>query len=320
MKSMKNDNVDVKSILVYGDIETIKEPLFSIIIPVYKRYDTFRKALLSAINQDFKLNYEIIIVDNSEIFDPSSENLKTVREVNCDKVLYYVNEKNIGLFGNWNRGISKARGKYVTFCHDDDVLLNDALTNLYDASLKYPQKAIITRFHIIDMEDNYLHYFDLKKRVKYFLKNKEYYKLTLYDFLLGNVTAGVGDLFIRDHLIELGGYDNNYYPCSDYALYAKYSHKYGSVYSNIVTSCVRRGVNFSYDCYEDIPETNYKICSSFIEKLILPKFISRYLLKHSLKEFELQLKNGFGDNNFTIRKNLIVRLYTYILKLKKYSI
>ena len=50
--------------------------------------------------------------------------------------MYYKNEKILGMLGNWNRGIELARAPFVTYCHDDDMLLPSALSRLMELQKK----------------------------------------------------------------------------------------------------------------------------------------------------------------------------------------
>lgn len=106
--------------------------ILSIIIPTYKREKLFCEALKSALlQQSVPFAWEVVVVDNTEL-DENGETpaLRFVRECGDLRVRYYHNEKNLGQFGNWNRGVELARGEWVSFLHDDDVLCPDALVNI----------------------------------------------------------------------------------------------------------------------------------------------------------------------------------------------
>jgi glycosyltransferase involved in cell wall biosynthesis len=313
-------NRDIKSILRFGNIDKLINPVFSIIIPTYNREETFMKALLSAINQDFEFEYEIVVVDNSEDFSDKSLAFKIIKELNSEKVFYFVNEKNIGASGNWNRGLELARGKFITFCHDDDMLLTNTLTTLYEGNKKFPNKAIFAKMHTIDMNDNFINYFDPNKRIKKILKHKKFYKFTLYDFLINNISAGVGCLFYRQHLLELGGYNEEYSPCGDYKINVDYTRRYGSVYCNIPTSGNRRGINDTLNCYLDIPKANYKICSEFVGELkFIPQSLWRYLLKKITERYDGRLKHYYGKLKLSNKCYPLILIYRTILKFKIYT-
>lgn len=96
-----------------------RKPFFSIVIPTYNRATDLRFAINCILRQTFH-DYEIIISDNC-----STDNTeKTVASIKNERIRYYRNSTNIGEKGNYQKGISLARGKYVFLHGDDDFLLN----------------------------------------------------------------------------------------------------------------------------------------------------------------------------------------------------
>jgi len=184
----------------------VENPLFSIIIPTYKRIDTLIFSLKSAIHQEEFDNYEIVIVNNStegtndEVYD-------IVTSLNSDRLSYYVNSKNIGLCGNWNRAIELSRGKYIVMLHDDDLLSPYCLRSLYDVVLKYKEPGIIG----VD------YYKFNSKDIPKFEKpiNLKCFNITKIGYFLGRNINIAGMTFKKDLAIEIGGFNDNYYPNED---------------------------------------------------------------------------------------------------------
>lgn len=213
---------NVKSILSSGNAErnNIK---FTIAIPTYNRPLLLEKSLESAINQINVKDYEIIIVDNdrNSILTP-----KLIELCKDEKVCYFRNQENIGMFGNWNRCIELSKGEYITILSDDDWLSEDYLSTC----LMYLNKGIDGLYfsaNVVDNRDKNIseQYLKMKKFLKAISKNEK--KLTLFDFFLGNTSIGtLGILFKTDLLKELGGYNEEYFPSSDYVLHANYCNKY----------------------------------------------------------------------------------------------
>ena len=82
------DYRDVKSILLWGDTNAIQNPEVSIIMPCFSHPEYLKISLNSAINQNFKGIYEIIICDNNELNDTPTGNQKIVEEFANSKILY----------------------------------------------------------------------------------------------------------------------------------------------------------------------------------------------------------------------------------------
>lgn len=91
----------------------------SVVIPAYNRETLIRDALESALNQTEKID-EIIVIDN----DSTDSTFRIAKEYADahDQVKVYKNEKNVGMISNWNRGIEKATGDYVSVLHSDDII------------------------------------------------------------------------------------------------------------------------------------------------------------------------------------------------------
>lgn len=105
--------------------------LITIAIPCYERKQYFLEALESAINQTVKC--EIIVVDNC-----SSHNY--FEQICKDKnVTYYRNERNIGLFPNYNKCYALAKTEYVKILDDDDILLPKYVESFLKAKDHYPE-------------------------------------------------------------------------------------------------------------------------------------------------------------------------------------
>jgi len=99
----------------------MESPSYSIVIPVYKRVFGFREALQSALN--VKGCQEIVVVDDNSDHEQFRAIVDALGE---DRIKYHKNEKNLGIFGNWNRGIELAQGDFVSVLCSDDVIEPDA--------------------------------------------------------------------------------------------------------------------------------------------------------------------------------------------------
>lgn len=140
-----------------GDLQNHKnqnqesEIEFSIAIPTYKRIDTLKQAIDSALSQDIdnanasilsggqsqkpnlKKSYEILVVENTDNYPKPSPTQELLESKYKNKITYYRNEQNLGLLGNFNRAITLAKGKWVCVLHDDDVLLPHYLSSMQKA-------------------------------------------------------------------------------------------------------------------------------------------------------------------------------------------
>lgn len=111
-----------------------KEPLISIVMPLYNAEKYVDVAIQSVIEQTF-LDWELIIVD-----DKSTDNSGKICDVWAEKehrikIIHLLENKGAG--NARNVGIEEARGKYLTFLDSDDKIAKDLYEKVLQTSLKY---------------------------------------------------------------------------------------------------------------------------------------------------------------------------------------
>ena len=188
----------------------------SICIPTYDRVDMLYESLCSCINmQKSDLAIEIIVVDNNTIqYNP---NYELICKMNSDlglNINYYQNDNNLGMFGNWNRCISLASGRWVSILHDDDVLFENTANRWEEWIKKLEQYNVV---YLKSLPINFTIFKDMPSSNS----RKRYDVLAnFFDFVFmgnpgffGAPTAGV--LLKRESFLEIGGYNPDFYPSDD---------------------------------------------------------------------------------------------------------
>ena len=120
----------------------MKTNIVTVVIPVFERTAFFEKAIESILNQT--IVPKILVVDNN-----SSHK---IFEEYCYKksIPYFRNEKNIGMFGNWNRGFEHAQSEFVLILGDDDLLEKSYIETFLKRKKKYPNLDVFfTDFSIL---------------------------------------------------------------------------------------------------------------------------------------------------------------------------
>ncbi len=115
--------VAVSLITVIG-YYTIRRPLVSVVMPVYNRADTIRKAIDSILNQTFT-DFEFIIVDDGST-DGTTEILDYYAKKDS-RVRVLKNEQNRGISYSRNKGNDSAKGKYIAIMDSDDYSVPNRL-------------------------------------------------------------------------------------------------------------------------------------------------------------------------------------------------
>ena len=262
------EKASIPSRLSWGDPSRCPDPCVTVIMPVYRRPELFALALRSVLEQEVLQAYEVVVVDNNE--DAQSPNQSVVEAAADPRVLYYRNAENLGMYGNWNRGIELARAPYVTFCHDDDLLLPHALRTLLALSEKVGKACILTVFQEIDGAGNLIGTQEQYARWG-FLKPRLLAPYTRLGQYLGNISCGDGCLYDRQAMLETGGYDADLYPSADYALHIVYARRFGAWICNQPTSCYRKADNESMRVYEAFPVVNRRIHAAMLERDHVPR-------------------------------------------------
>lgn len=184
----------------------IDNPEISIFIPTFKRTQTIVETIRSALDQFGNVNYEIVIVNN----DPEGckgDTRNLIESFHDKRIYYFINEINIGLCGNWNRGLELCRARYVAMIHDDDMLSPWFLSSMMEALQKNENPVIIGV--------NSLN-FDSKNKPQFNKPKKLYYReVSKKSFFYGKYITIAGMTVNRELAISIGGYSEDFYPNED---------------------------------------------------------------------------------------------------------
>ena len=105
-----------------------KEPLFSVIIPVYNAEEWITQCVNSISTQSFT-SWELICVNDGSV-DSSGKILDELAQ--ADFRIKVIHTPNSGVSAARNNGIRNATGKYIIFLDSDDFLIPNALKILND--------------------------------------------------------------------------------------------------------------------------------------------------------------------------------------------
>ena len=116
----------------------------SVIMPIYNAYDYLRPAMDSVIYQTLK-EVEIICIDDGST-DHSLDIIKEYQK--ADPRIRIVTENNAGPAIARNKGLVRARGKYVIFLDADDFYEPTLLESLYELSEEKELDIAVTDYDI----------------------------------------------------------------------------------------------------------------------------------------------------------------------------
>ena len=213
----------VTSHLVY-DKSVSNTPLLSFLIPTYKRPEKLRRALHSVAEQNLQIPYEIIVVGNHA---GEREKLESLCEEFSELPMkVFVNDENIGMFGNWNRALSLSSANYFTLLNDDDKLapnwkkLIELISGPSFVSCQGVPPEAASDLH---QDEKAMQDIDVKK----------YQTVSESMLFLGLWTNGtLGTIFDTSAALETGGFDEAFFPISDWDFYIRYYKKFGGIRCN----------------------------------------------------------------------------------------
>ena len=145
----------------------MKDPLLSIITPVYNVESYLERCVQSILNQSYK-NLELILIDDGST-DCSS--LLCDEWAQRDNRVVVIHKKNGGVSSARNAGLEKFKGEYITFVDPDDFLAPDTYEGNMDFLSKHLEVDILQYPYCHYIKDNEI--FDLHKPSASILKGSE---------------------------------------------------------------------------------------------------------------------------------------------------
>ena len=177
---------------------TAKQPLVSVIMPVYNTAGYLERSIYSILNQTYS-NLEFIIIDDGS----TDGSLKLIEQIDDKRIKIIQNRHNVGNYVCRNQGMRVANGKYIAVMDSDDI----AMPHRLEAQVQKMESdekviAVGTQFYS-----------------DYGLSNKPRSSEVIKVSLLGNNCMLHPSLMIRKDVISgIGGYDESYTFSSDYDL------------------------------------------------------------------------------------------------------
>lgn len=178
----------------------MKEPEVSICITTYNGEEFIKETIESALNQSYKF-LEILVVDD----DSTDNTINIIEQINDSRIRIIRNKKRKGMVKNWNTAYMNAKGKYVMFLCQDDVLNKECLTKKVKAIKQ--DKNIVLAFSatsVIDKEDK----IRLTRRLYRKDKVVEGKALIKKSFRIRNMYGEPSNILFKKEICKKAGYFN----------------------------------------------------------------------------------------------------------------
>lgn len=125
------------------------EVAISVIVPVFNSEEYLNSAIDSILKQSFS-NFELVLVNDGSV-DGSRKICESFTDQ--DKRVKLVNKNNGGVSSARNAGLKNSKGNYIFFVDADDILLPDALENLYFKAIYSNADITVADYAIQDVKN-----------------------------------------------------------------------------------------------------------------------------------------------------------------------
>ncbi len=311
------------------------EPKISVCLPCYNRQDYIGESIESVLNQTFS-DFELIITDNCST-DGTVEIIQKYASKDS-RIHFYVNDSNLGLIGNLNRGILLGRGEYIKPIFSDDMLPPRCLEVFADVLDKNPSVSLATSF---------MKTFGKSESVrdeKFFpgtglLNGKKSQKSLFFD---GNWPGSPSSVMFRRKDLYIGLFNQALTACSeDLEMWAKLLGLGDAYVVPEILSCVRiHDKQWTVTGNMDFGQIKTRLilakiafCSphvygSFtrkeqrkIKSHLLERLVREGIGRRSLRSFLLMIKIGFSDPSYSRTKFcvLLIKNFRRLFKKSRFS-
>lgn len=272
------------------------KPLVTVGLITYNRDKLIDKSIQSLLSQSYS-NIELIISD-----DASADSTKKICKKYAKKdkrITYFQQKKNLGLAGNSNFVLEKARGKYFMWASDDDLWHKNFIKTLVNL-LEKNEKAVLTM-------SNFFLFNETKKQYADYPFKKNLSGLECILTYLSHPSLLIWGMFRTKVLKAVGGFHTDDRPLfhkgSDHVTVFKILLRGDLIYENKVLF-FKRDSGFALDRFKTLNKLH------FSKEMRLRVF--RYLTYPIAFSYDLfyLLKYNFLSN-FRFDKKLLIAFYIF---------
>ena len=194
-------------------------------MPVYNGQEYLAESIESVLNQTYK-TLELLIIDDVSS-DGSIEIINTYRK-DDSRIRLIQNDNNNGLVENWNKCLKEAKGTFLKFHFQDDLMEKESIEKMVDYLIESNRKLIISDRHYFFGKDDYsvrkADYFSKLPRLSKTLSSKciisprQMTDMMIENQLRNNfIGEPIVGLFDREYIIsKYGNFDNRFSQIVDF--------------------------------------------------------------------------------------------------------
>lgn len=272
---------------------------FSVIIPLYNKENTIRRAIFSVLDQSHisANDVEIVVVDDGST-DNSKQQVRDIQKELQTPNIKLVEQKNTGVSGARNTGVNNAQSDYITFLDADDTYTPIFLVTINNLIEQFPECGLFaTSYFFVNQHEG------TKQKAKVVNLSSNSQNQILPDFFL---SAANGDLpfccssicIKKDIFMKNQGFPEGENMGEDQSLYCQLALKYSFAYS--VKACanyfqaVQGSLMQTQIAVREMPFSQ-RLQTQIDQQEIIKtqkKSIRKYIAGHLLDITRRNLKNG----------------------------
>lgn len=277
----------------------VNTPYISLCMPLYNGEEFLKESIDSVVNQSYQ-NIEILVVDDGST-DAGPQIISEYSKKDS-RIKLLRNEQNLGLVGNWNRCISLAKGEWIKFQFQDDIMQEDALEKMMNCALDWEVNLVITDRKYIEGADSNketLKKYARIKRLSHFVKDSR--KVSVADMsefasenyleynFIGEPILG---LLHRDLISRYGFFDDTFSQLVDleYWLRISTNEPIGFINEELHTFRIHR---------------NSQSTKNNNVRGVRPGLLDRVILLEKMRDdsiYETFRQNLYGTGNFSVKE------------------
>lgn len=210
----------------------VDRPFWSVMVPAYNASELLEKGLRCVLDQDPGPDrMQIAVVDDCSTNGVAE---RTVARLAPGRVEYHRQPSNVGLAGNWNGAIARARGRWLHLLHQDDLISQGFYEALGRADAECPSAgAAFCRHAHVDGDGHWLYISDLERRDAGRLED------WLPKISQGQHVQCASVVVRRDVYERLGGFRGDLLFALDWEMWARISSHYDVWYEPSFLACWR---------------------------------------------------------------------------------
>ena len=214
-------------------------PKVSVITAVYNGGKYLEECIRSVLSQNYE-NFEYIIIDGG-----STDGTVDIIKSYSDKVAYWISEPDQGIYDAWNKGLTIAKGEWISFVGADDLLYPGCIQMYVNHISCHPNRDklefISSQIELVEEDLTTL-------RIVGAAWKWESFKVNM-------TTWHVGCFHSVNLFEKYGAFDSSYKSSGDYELLLRPKNNLHTSFLNKVTAKMRVGGISSVNLYQAINET-----------------------------------------------------------------